>query len=97
MMVMSGVGGPLIVNVKDGSRALREKTHRSAVPVPAAGRRIITGLPPSTQDEAAMEKGPMAAMFKLTFPATPDPPFVLSSTTMMSLPALVGALGVTPK
>lgn len=36
----------------------------------------------------------MAAMFKLTFPAAPDPPFVLSSTTTMSLPALVGALGV---
>jgi hypothetical protein len=36
----------------------------------------------------------MAAMFKLTFAAAPDPPLVLSSTTTMSFPALVGALGV---
>src|SRR5258708_7653612 len=33
-------------------------------------------------------------MFKLTFPAAPDPPLVLSSTTTMSFPALEGALGV---
>src|ERR1700722_12467560 len=33
-------------------------------------------------------------MFKVTFPAAPDPPFVLSSTTTMSLPALDGELGV---
>src|ERR1700722_6213011 len=37
----------------------------------------------------------MAAMFKLIFPAAPDPPFVVSSTTTMSLPALLGALGVS--
>ena len=36
----------------------------------------------------------MAAMFKLTFPAAPDPPLLLSSTTTMSFPAFVGALGV---
>src|SRR5215471_10127332 len=33
-------------------------------------------------------------MFKLTFPESPDPPFVLSSTTTMSFPVLDGALGV---
>src|SRR4029077_19647491 len=33
-------------------------------------------------------------MFKLTFPAAPDPPLVLSSNTTMSSPTLVGALGV---
>ena len=36
----------------------------------------------------------MAAMFKLTFAAAPDPQLVLSSTTTMSFPSLVGALGV---
>src|ERR1700693_403341 len=33
-------------------------------------------------------------MFRVTFPAAPDPPLVLRSTTTMSLPVLVGALGV---
>src|SRR5258708_5307298 len=33
-------------------------------------------------------------MFKLTFAVAPDPPLVLTSTTTMSFPALVGALGV---
>ena len=36
----------------------------------------------------------MAAMFRLTLPEAPDPPLVLSSTTTMSSPVLVGALGV---
>src|ERR1700682_2711175 len=36
----------------------------------------------------------MAAMSKLTFPAAPEPPLVLGSTTTMSLPAAVGAPGV---
>ena len=55
---------------------------------------MITGLPPSSQDDVAGEKGPIAPTFKLIFPAAPDPPLVLSSTTTMSFPALVGALGV---
>src|SRR5258708_35819724 len=55
LTVISGVGGPLIVYVKDGSRALTEKTHRSAVPVPVAGRWMITRLSPRTQDAVAHE------------------------------------------
>ena len=55
---------------------------------------MITGLPPSRQAEAATENGPIAPIFKLTFPAAPDPPLVLRSTTTMSSPALEGALGV---
>jgi len=48
---MSAGDGPLSVYVKDGSRPLTEKTHRSAVAVPLAGRKIVTGLSPSVQDE----------------------------------------------
>src|SRR5579863_2056857 len=33
-------------------------------------------------------------MFRLTFPAAPDPPFVVSSTTTILFPALAGELGV---
>src|SRR5579859_4588153 len=36
----------------------------------------------------------MAATFKLTFPAAPEPPLVLSSTTTISLPVAEGAPGV---
>ena len=32
-------------------------------------------------------------MFRLTFPGAPDPPLVLSSTTTISFPVLVGAPG----
>jgi hypothetical protein len=46
------------------------------------------------QDPVAAENAPIAAIFKLTFPDAPAPPFVLSSTTTMSFPVLVGALGV---
>src|SRR5579864_701503 len=56
---------------------------------------MMTGLPPREQDDVATEKAPIAPTFKLTFPAAPDPPLVLSSTTTMSFPALVGALGVS--
>ncbi len=51
--VMSGTGGPLTVYVKDGSSPLTENTHRSAVPVPLAGRAMITGLPPSVHEDVA--------------------------------------------
>src|SRR5690348_4255795 len=36
----------------------------------------------------------MAATFKLTFPAAPEPPLVLSSTTTISCPVAEGAPGV---
>src|SRR5713226_4313877 len=36
----------------------------------------------------------MAATFKLTLAAAPEPPLVLSSTTTMSLPVAIGAPGV---
>src|ERR1700730_18229923 len=37
----------------------------------------------------------MAATFKLTFPAAPDPPLVLNSTTTISFPVTEGAPGVS--
>src|SRR5579871_3866353 len=52
------------------------------------------GLPPRMHVEAAVEKAPMAPTVRLTFPGAPAPPLVLSSTTTMSLPELVGAPGV---
>src|ERR1700688_4570298 len=55
---------------------------------------MMTGLPASVQDPVAAENAPIAAIFKLTFPEAPAPPFVLSSTTTMSFPVLLGALGV---
>lgn len=55
---------------------------------------MITGFPASVQDPVAVENAPIAAIFKLTFPEAPAPPFVLSSTTTMSFPVLFGALGV---
>ncbi len=54
----------------------------------------MTGFPASVQDPVAGENAPIAAIFKLTFPEAPAPPFVLSSTTTMSFPVLMGALGV---
>src|SRR5579859_2143274 len=56
---------------------------------------MTTGLPPSVQDEVGTEYGPIAATFRVTFPAAPDPPLVLSSTTTMSSPVLLGELGVS--
>ena len=62
--------------------------------MPVAGRRMTTVLPPSVQDDVATVYVPIAATFKLTFPAAPEPPLVLNSTTTMSFPAAEGALGV---
>jgi hypothetical protein len=56
---------------------------------------MMTGFPASVQDPVAVENAPIAAIFKLTFTDAPAPPFVLSSTTTMSFPVLVGALGVS--
>jgi hypothetical protein len=47
------------------------------------------------QEPVEGEYGPIAARLRLTFPLAPDPPFVLRSTTTMSFPVLVGALGVS--
>ncbi len=38
MTVMSGAGGPLTVNVKEAESPLTEKTHKSPLPFPVAGR-----------------------------------------------------------
>jgi hypothetical protein len=51
-------------------------------------------LPPSVQEEVARSKAPIAATFRLTFPDAPEPPFVLRSTTTISIPAAAGTLGV---
>src|SRR6266849_4950009 len=91
---MSAGAGPLSVYVMDGSRPLTENKHKSAVDVPAAGRRTVTGLPPSVQVFVAELNVPIATMSRLTFPAAPAPPFVLSSTTEMSFPAADGWPGV---
>ena len=56
---------------------------------------MATGLAPRVHEVVATEYAPIAATFKLTFPAAPDPPFVLSSTTTMSFPVLDGAPGVS--
>src|ERR1700676_2036108 len=95
VITMSAGDGPLSVYVKDGSRPLTENTHKSAVTVPPNGRKIVTGLPPSVQCDVPTTQIPIAATFKLTFPAAPDPPLVLSSTTTMSFPVAEGAPGVS--
>src|ERR1022692_4220890 len=92
--ISAGVG-PVSVYVKGGSRPLTEKTQISAVAVPLAGRNMATVLPPRTHDDVATVYAPIAAIFRLTFPAAPDPPLVLSSTTTMSLPVATGAPGVS--
>src|ERR1700690_467420 len=85
--------------MKDGSSPLTEKTQISAVAVPLAGRNMARGFRPGpqtrTHDDVATVYAPIAAIFRLTFPAAPEPPLVLNSTTTMSLPVATGAPGVS--
>src|SRR5258707_218937 len=55
---------------------------------------MTTELAASVQDDVATTYVPIAATFKLTFSAAPDPPFVLRSTTTISFPVAEGAPGV---
>src|SRR5271157_1221223 len=72
------------------SRPLEEKTQRSAVAEPDAGRARTTGFPASVQELAAVEKKPSAATSRSTLAPGADTPAVVGSTTTMSRPSAEG-------
>src|SRR5260370_40490781 len=73
------------------SRPLAEKRQMSAAVAPVAGRSKGTGFPASEQELLAVEKTPRAATSRSTSAFGRETPAVVGSTTMMSLPAAVGA------
>src|SRR5260370_27652274 len=77
------------------SRPLAEKRQMSAAVAPVAGSRKGTGFTASEQEVLAVEKTARAATSRSTSAFGRETPAVVGSTTMMSLPAAVGAAAVS--